>query len=175
MRTYLGIDPGASGGMAVLIDSELCTYRMPKTEADVVDLLCTLAAVADGIVMERIGGYVGKEQPGSYMFNFGRGCGIIAGCLLALGRRFDEVEPQRWQAALGLRRSRGMGKSDWKRALKAEAQRSFPSAKITLATCDAVLLARYARLSHEGAADGGVMELTTEHILFGGGDDAEAD
>ena len=44
-----------------------------------------------------------------------------------------------------LGRSTGYSKTEWKNKLKAKAQQLFPGEKVTLATCDSLLIAEYGR------------------------------
>lgn len=166
MKRYIGIDPGSSGGLVSICDwtDNPIIAKIPESEFDLVATLrCWYEQkVETHTVLEKVGGYIGggeicktcwqpkNQSPGSSMFNFGRGVGLIVGCLNTLGVKFQEIEPQRWQKALGLKRPEGMSQDDWKRELKKTAQRLYPGVKVTLAVCDAILLARYARLCVEG-------------------------
>ncbi len=145
--TILAIDPGATGGIALQQGSDRVTaYAMPDTEGDVLNLLRSLVPdPANSVaVIEEVGGYVGKIQPGSSMFTFGRGFGFLLGVLQALGVRVELVRPQKWQKALGLGTSRACAtKSAWKNKLKSEAQRLYPAIKVTLSNCDALLILEY--------------------------------
>lgn len=164
---YIGIDPGASGGVAVLTELGLSTVaKLPDSERDVADLLRNATADPCVIVVEKVGGYIGggevcpackqarNRSPGSSMFNFGRGVGVIVGCLLSLGKDFAEVEPQQWQATLGLKRPKSCSQVQWKRELKKRAAELYPQHKVTLSLCDALLIARYAKITSEGFAAG---------------------
>ena len=142
----IAIDPGASGGIAWKEpDGQTGCCKMPDTEGDVVDLLRHLSISGPATAyVEKVGGFTGKGQPGSAMFNFGRGVGVLHGAMLALGIRIVEVTPQRWQKWLGIGTSKGSAsKTAWKNKLKAEAQRRNPDAKVTLATADALLILEY--------------------------------
>ena len=148
MKRLLAIDPGASGGLAWTDpDGHTHCKAMPDTFGDVVDLL--RVGRAEGITVafvEEVGGFCGVGQPGSAMFKFGKGCGVIEGALMALGYRVELVKPQRWQKHFGLGTTKQAGgKADWKRKLKAEAQRRFPTCEVTLKTADALLILDYAR------------------------------
>ena len=79
------------------------------------------------------------------MFNFGHNCGFVRGAAMGLGFRVELVRPQKWQKhfSLGTIKDAG-GKGPWKRKLKEEAQRRFPTAEITLKTADAVLILDWA-------------------------------
>jgi len=150
MKSILAIDPGASGGI-VIIHNGTVAMPMPDTSADVVDVVKNFAysAIAEGAecvaYVERVGGFVGKRQPGSAMFRFGFGAGVIEGALISYGVRTIYVRPQEWQKHFSLGTAASCAsKTEWKNKLKAEAQRRFPNLKVTLATADALLIADYA-------------------------------
>ena len=147
--TTIAIDPGAAGGIAVQRDNQpVSATPMPATEGDIVDFLRAIAAEADAVVaiVEEVGGYIGKAQPGSRAFTFGRHFGFILGVLQTLGVRVELVRPQKWQKALSLGSASGCAsKTEWKNKLKASAQRLYPRLKPTLATADALLILDYAR------------------------------
>lgn len=153
MTGVVAIDPGANGGVAYRTgEAHVAAIKMPSTELDLVVELQTAALLTSGVespqpvlLVEEVGGYVGKQQPGSAMFKFGRGVGVIHGAALALGYRIVAVRPQKWQKALGLGNSRGMTPTQWKNKLKAEAQRRFPGVRVTLANADALLILDAAR------------------------------
>lgn len=165
---FLGLDPGSSGGLAVIdtccalepVDCEV----MPKTEADVWKWIKDFVSTPEQkslyghrvvAVVERVGGFMGasageeggeKNRASAHtMFKFGRGVGVLVGCLIAAGIPFEEISPQTWQKEYGMKRHHGEKKPQWKGRLKACAQKLFPDVHLTLNTCDAVLLAEYAR------------------------------
>jgi len=148
MNTLIAIDPGASGGIAVWRDGQPAdAMPMPPTEGDVLNLLRQLAVDPANTVavVEEVGGYVGKAQPGSSAFKFGRNFGFLLGVLQTLGVRVELVRPQKWQKALGLGNASGCSsKSEWKNKLKGCAQRLHPHLKPTLATADALLILEHA-------------------------------
>jgi hypothetical protein len=142
----IAIDPGASGGFAWRTSTgSVEIAKMPLTEGDVLFFLRGFKHNEYVIFMEEVGGYVGKAQPGSAMFTFGRNAGFLIGAIMALGFRLEMVRPQVWQKGLGIGTSRTCAsKSEWKNKLKAVAQRKFPGANVTLATSDALLILDYA-------------------------------
>lgn len=151
MTSNISIDPGASGGIAWKFLGKVEAFPMPDTWADVVDYVRDIACRMETegftpiVHMEKVGGFCGKNQPGSRMFNFGEGYGYIQGALCALNVKCVLVRPQEWQKALHLGTSKESGsKTAWKNKLKAEAQRRFPELKVTLKTADALLLLDYA-------------------------------
>ncbi len=139
----IGIDPGASGGIAWSTSGPLlATTKMPETPHDLAELLSDIKGEGDcEIHLEEVGGYIGgKGAPGAAMFNFGRNFGQIIGVAAALRIPIKLARPQRWQKALGLGNSNGMTKSKWKNKLKARAQQLYPDAKVTLDIADAILI-----------------------------------
>jgi hypothetical protein len=149
MTRFLGIDPGAGGGLAVLAlePPSAIAVPMPATGRDLVDWLRENALGATAVI-EKVGGFIGvggrNVGPGPAMFKFGFSAGFAQGCLTTLGIPHEEVTPKRWQQALGISaRKPAESKAQWKTRLKGEAQRRFPSVKVTLATADALLIALY--------------------------------
>lgn len=145
-KNYIGIDPGKHGGIAVLDETGavIDVVKMPETPQDLLEFLsrykensvCTL---------ERVGGMPGNG--GSAMFNFGKGYGHLQMALIALEIPTEDVTPNKWEKTYQLGSSGKFSKTEWKNKLKAKAQQLFPSLgkKITLATCDALLIAEYGR------------------------------
>lgn len=152
---YVGIDPGASGGLACVGLVHASAEPMPRTEDDLLDWFRQLPS-GDGInvyaVIEKVGGYIkGSEFPGSAMFNFGDGYGQLKMACAAEGLIRELVTPGVWQKGLGIPgRKKDEAKTPWKNRLKAVAQRLFPEVKVTLATADALLIAEYCRRKRTG-------------------------
>lgn len=143
----IAIDPGASGGFAWLDqDGHPQCCAMPKTEGDVLELICELRCQPQfAATVEQVSGFCGNGQPGSAMFKFGRGFGFLLGCLMAHDFCVHLVQPRAWQKPLGLGTAASCEtKNEWKNKLKAEAQRRYPSCHVTLATADALLILDYA-------------------------------
>jgi hypothetical protein len=77
------------------------------------------------------------------MFRFGEGYGFVRAIPFAYRVRVELVRPQTWQAGIpGLAGKKGVER---KRALKEHAARIFPDTKVTLSTCDALLIGDWAR------------------------------
>jgi len=142
----IGIDPGKSGGIAVIADlvtgPHVDTCKLSGTERDIYDALepyCqwVLQGVPCKAYIEKV--HARPGQGVTSMFTFGRNYGFLRGLLIALGIPFEEVTPQKWQKAMGC-----MSKGD-KNVTKQKAQQLFPDLKITHATADALLIAEYGR------------------------------
>ncbi len=143
---FFGIDPGKSGGLAMIRGRAVIAVPMPATERDVWEWISN-ASPSDYAVIEKVGGFIqGNPTPGSAMFSFGAGYGGLRMALVARGVPFEECPPQRWQKAIGIGgRKKGEIKTVWKNRLRAKAQQLFPTLKVTLATADALLIATYCR------------------------------
>lgn len=145
-KVYIGVDPGKNGGIAVL-DSNGNVVEVSKMPETPQDLLAFLSRHREGsrCTLERVGGMPGNG--GSAMFNFGKGYGHLQMALLALGIPTEDVTPNKWEKSYQLGTSGKYTKTEWKNRLKAKAQQLFPSLgkRITLATCDALLIAEYGR------------------------------
>lgn len=156
-RMYLGIDPGASGGLACVTGDGVAFKSMPPTEQGVWDWIKLRVEQGsrnyNGVrcCIEQVSGYIGEAHPGSSMFNFGASYGGLRMALVACGVRFEAVRPQLWQKALGIpHRKKSEDKRQWKQRLLSEAKRLFTDLLPTLATADALLLAYYCRLKDQG-------------------------
>lgn len=151
---YIGIDPGAGGGIACLFPCRKEFTSMPKTETDIWNYFHGMTAKNCFAVLEQVGGYVGGAgQPGSAMFKFGQNYGSIRMALTAAKIPFETVPPQVWQKKLGIpprNKKKNESKSAFKNRLKARAAQLFPDEKITLQTADAILLAEYCRRKRTG-------------------------
>lgn len=144
---YIGIDPGKSGGIAVLNDRGVVgAWPMPDTERDTFDLIkeCTASPDEDtAAVIEYV-----RSRPGqgvASMFTFGKSYGGLRMALVATGVPFQEVTPGSWQKAFGLTSQQHATQTAKKNANKARAQELFPNIKITHAIADALLLAEWLR------------------------------
>lgn len=148
MRYVIGIDPGQNGGIAVL-DMEgtvVEVVRMPETPKDIYDFLGGYLPEDAVAYLENVGNGM-PGQSSSATAKFARHCGHLEMALLARNIGTNEVTPQKWQKTYQLGKSSGYKKTEWKRRLKEKCQQLFPSLgkKITLATCDALLIAEYGR------------------------------
>lgn len=147
--TIIAIDPGKSGGIAYALDGrEIHSRSMPDTPGDILDFIRTIKAIHGPEIecyMEACVKYAGKAQSGSASIVYGRNYGFLEGIIQALGIRLHFVSPQKWIKALGLGTRGQSTNTQWKNKLKAEAQRLFPSEKVTLKTADALLILEYAK------------------------------
>ena len=150
MKTIIGIDPGASGGIAWIDpDGRACVEKMPETLQDLWELIESIKTSGSNearlwkacgsitAYLEEVHSMPGQGVASS--FKFGRGFGNLEMALTAAGIPFERVRPQKWQAALGC-----LTKGD-KNVSKRKAQELFPDQKVTHATADALLIAEFGR------------------------------
>ena len=154
MTPIASIDPGLGGGIAWVTPStdgapKVGCCSMPETERDLVDLIRSLSQEVVEWFVEDVPYAVGFAGPARRMNPAASGklhgnFGVVRGALYASGARWIRVAPREWQSHFHLGTAKSHG-SKWKSVLKAEAQRRFPSLKVTLATADALLILDWAR------------------------------
>lgn len=149
-ETILAVDPGGSGGFAVHHENAIRVEPMGKTDGDIIEYLQSIDLAASGgkkiAIIEEQRGFTkpGQDHMAANMFTFGDGYGFIRGALSMAGWRIEMVSPRTWQSALSLGSSKSHAtKTLWKNHLKSAAQRLYPGIKLTLNTCDAILLLEY--------------------------------
>lgn len=118
-KMYVGVDPGASGGLAVIYPGGAVTLK-PFAKLTLRDLRSAFEGVRDGArsaglvvaaTLEKVGGYVGSgdgEKGGgcanaTAMFAFGASYGRLQMCLEFCGFSSQEVGAAAWQKAMGVR------------------------------------------------------------------------
>lgn len=135
---YLGIDPGKSGAIALLLEDGDAPVAFPlkDTDQDINELLGSFDDQKTAM-LELV--HSMPKQGVASSFTFGQSYGFLKGLLTAHKIPYRLATPQVWQRAMGCL-SRGN-----KNATKEAAQRLWPHIKITHATADAMLLAEYCR------------------------------
>jgi crossover junction endodeoxyribonuclease RuvC len=147
---YIGIDPGQSGGMALLDRAgflcDVIAFK-DKTETDICDTLRewlgndkNAVACLEAVHSMKRDGTVGA-------FSFGQSYGFLRGILTALQCQWLAVSPQKWKKEFGLiiKGQKEETQTSKKNRDKAEAQRNWPERKWTHAISDAALIAEYCR------------------------------
>ena len=145
MRTYIGIDPGKSGAMAII-------HALGNIEVlpfDAVEYSLALARVSGGAYpvtccVEKVSAMPGQGVVS--MFNFGHNLGVIEGLLRAYGIPYQLVPPQTWKKEFSL-------SSDKAKSVEV-CQKLFPNVSLLATTrsrkpndgiAEALLMAEYAR------------------------------
>lgn len=162
-RLFIGIDPGLSGGLVGINGHSIAMSVMPETENKV--WRWVKDNIVDGIDW-RLGvphAYLEKVSSSPQMgvsssFTFGKGYGVLLGCLTAADIPFEEVRPQVWQKGLGIpQRKKTENITAWKTRLIRHAQKLYPNLEAwnenktyQRSIADALLIATYCKRKQTG-------------------------
>lgn len=151
-RVYIGIDPGASGGIAILEAGEVQWLDLKdKTEIDI--LKWSLDKVSEDVyvmaMLEKVHSMPGQGVASS--FKFGQSYGSLRMLLAASGCVWEDVTPQKWMMGLNIPMLGSEENYDQrKKRLRGIAQRLFPTIPLwdelvgcQKNVCDALLIALY--------------------------------
>lgn len=149
VRTFGGIDPGQSGGFAIIRGREVYYKPMPETALEIKAVMLELFDDIDFVLMEKVS--ASPQMGVSSAFTFGRGYGGLELGLAFLEVPHNLVTPQVWQGALGIpKKHKDDPQSVHKEKLRATAQKIFPKLSVWQGTlglqrsvCDALLIAHY--------------------------------
>ena len=143
-KKCIGIDPGKSGGIAVITDETVQVHSCPKTVEDMAMVfgmcLSSVAPYRTRVFLEKVWAFPTDGRAGSFTFgeNYGQWQGILASHEI----KPVLVIPKTWQAHFEIKK--GLPKDKRKKLLKQMAIERCPSIKrVTLKTCDALLIAIY--------------------------------
>lgn len=90
--TYIGIDPGAKGGLAVIRDGGITVA--PYEKSRYIEILSRVPL--DSVCcLEHVHAMPGQGV--TSMFNFGQNFGWVQGVLEAMGISYELVQPQKWK------------------------------------------------------------------------------
>lgn len=159
---YIGIDPGLSGGIALIDDDGVIgTWPMPvltigtKKEINVTGLSRWLESNAYACSMVGVEiQHAMPKQGVSSMFKIGKGYGIILGILTALKMPFTEIRANEWQKIMFA----GHPKANTKDLSKKIAQQLYPSVDFKATSrctnlhdgmTDAALIATYIKQKYQ--------------------------
>ena len=143
VSVFIGIDPGGSGGAAMLDSAgaiiDVAKFK-PMTLRDMADLFEEWATYpGTKAIIEKV--HSMPKQGVSSTFKFGENFGMLQMALAAYHIEFDYVTPQKWQGFMNCRSGGD------KNVTKARAQHRWPHYKITHANADCLLIADYCRTS----------------------------
>ena len=155
-KTIIGIDPGKSGGIALLANNRITAVKMPLNVIELQTYLKTIISTYENplVFIEKVQSYsVGDDAPGK-KFGINKMLANYAELLTViklLKIPFIEVYPVSWQSTLGLRLKKPKEitavkfKSVRKKSYKEFAEKCFPEIKkVTLSTSDALCLVQFA-------------------------------
>lgn len=140
MLTYAGIDPGATGALAIIKDTETILVDYNDDVSSIRSAL--LEHKPTLVVLEKVSAMPGQGV--TSMFKFGTNYGRWQGILDSLQIPYILIHPKTWQKEI----LSGLNKGDKKRALN-YCRRLFPQAELHLekhiGRADALCLALYAK------------------------------
>ncbi len=144
---YIGIDPGKSGGIAVISNEGIEVKKCPESVQDMAFLFALILQETPPshvlVMIEKVWArpHDGRTSVFTFAGNYGQWQGIVACHEI----KPHYVAPQVWMKAIGCPPK--LSKKDRKNYLKALAKEKFPdlSKKMTLATADAMLIADYSK------------------------------
>ena len=150
-KKFIGIDPGKSGGIAVLTGKTVKVYACPRTVEDMAVLmglcLSDVSAYEVKVSVEKVWAFPTDAR--SRAFSFGENYGQWQGILASHEIEPMYVTPKAWQSHFDIKK--GLPKNIRKKMLKQMARDKYPDTKkITLKTADALLIALYAVEGDEG-------------------------
>ena len=152
-KIILGIDPGKMGAIAAIEGSKVSAHKFPKELEDLSVLVKMLVHKYNTkdikVLIEHVHAFPTDSRPSA--FSFGRNLGHWEGVLSTHELNIDTVPPRTWQSFYDIPVIKN--KHERKHWLKNKALDLFPHLKITLANCDALLIANYAK-ENERTDDG---------------------
>lgn len=130
---YIGIDPGASGGIGVIDTKEGTAHSFPYSDFALYQILhgCSV----DKCMVEKVGAMPGQGV--TSMFNFGKAYGYILGALDMMQISYELVVPKTWKKEYGL---------------TSDKQQSIECCKRLFPTCD-LRRTSHCRKEHDGMAE----------------------
>jgi hypothetical protein len=138
-RTYIGVDPGVSGGIAGVDEAGSIVFavKMPDTVAGLLSVLTQRGGNAIAL-LEFV--HATPQMGVRSAFTFGHGVGRLEASLEATGIPYSEIAPAKWQRLMDCRTGGN------KNVTKAWAAIRWPMTKVTHAIADALILAECCRV-----------------------------
>lgn len=151
--TYVGIDPGKSGGIAIIReDGSVSVAHFDEFEYRTLISCIDTKPSQTTVFVESVHAFSGQGV--SSTFNFGKNFGWILGLLFAYGLEVTLVTPQCWKRHFGLILGHDKSKEDKKAESIKKAKELFPTVSFRR-TCrckvdddgmaEALLIAEYGR------------------------------
>lgn len=157
MYTVIGIDVGASGGIAHFANGEAKAVKMPKTVEEMAAYFKYLNETYENCIcfVEKVSSWNSDFNQGGK--NFGiekmmKNFTELKTCLSLVGIPFVQVHPISWQSTLSLRK-KGEDKKQRKNRYKAAAGNYYPNIKPTLWNADAFCILRFGQVKLENDPD----------------------
>lgn len=139
---YIGIDPGASGGIGLINTTEDTAEAVPYSDEALIDTLSFYPAAK--VMVEQVHAMPGNGS--TSMFNFGKAFGFILGALAAYKIPYQLVPPTKWKREFSVTADKKTSISCCKRLFpEVELRRNAHCRTDHDGMAEALLLAEYAR------------------------------
>lgn len=140
--TYIGIDPGKTGAMAVI--EEGIAFAIPFDERAYIDTLLTCDPKQTAVCLEHVSAM--PKQGVTSVFNFGLNFGWIQGVLASQGFSYELVRPQKWKKEFSATSDKNTSVSVAKRLFPTVSlKKTQRCTKDDDGLAEALLMAEYAR------------------------------
>ena len=96
---YIGIDPGAKGGIGIINEETFMEFALPYSNEALIDI-CQLYQDKASVVVENVHAMPGQGV--TSMFTFGKNFGYILGVLEAFQMPYARVDPRTWKHHFGI-------------------------------------------------------------------------
>lgn len=139
---YIGIDPGASGALAIIKDGEIELY--PFDERRYIDECYLVYKEDTKCCLEHVSAMPGQGV--TSMFKFGENFGFIQGVLQSYGIPYELVRPQKWKKEFSITSDKNTSIEVCKRLFpNVNLKRTERCRKDDDGLAEALLMAEYAR------------------------------
>lgn len=157
--TFIGIDPGAGGGISVYGNQRVSAVKMPKDLDRLQTYLKYLLNTYPNpcAFVENVQAWQSDDDEGGKKYGINkmlRSLNEITASLTMIGIPYVPTYPVSWQSECGLR-IKGLEETDTERKnrYKDYAQNCFPEIRLTLATSDAVCLVQFGMSRYKNDPD----------------------
>lgn len=147
----LGIDPGNSGGMVLLVERstgwslDKC-FKLAHGEEQTVGFVEEYVTAETLVYMELVFGFGAGRS-----FKFGRYYGFVRGCVKMRHAEVVDVVPLKWMSAMGVPSKTKIGHKAHRQAMRGLAERAQSAVGVTDWNAAAILIALYG-LRQEGGS-----------------------
>ena len=138
-KKYIAIDPGKSGGVAVLHEDYVEAYKCPPTFKEMAELIKLIKKGSYICTVEKVHAFPTDAR--SSAFKFGTNYGAWIGILESNNVEYELVMPRVWQRDFNLPKIKKERKQELKKIAKCFYE------KTTLYTSDAICIAIWRRAS----------------------------
>ena len=146
----IAIDPGKGGGIAIYRNGNINAVNMPKNAKEMHEYFTYLNSISKNPIcfIEEVSMFAGDQAKGGKSFNIAKMLmqfEQIKSMLSICNIPTIKVHPLTWQSRLKLR-IKGEEKPARKKRYKQIAQQEQPHLKVTLKSCDSLLILKFGRL-----------------------------